>query len=106
MGMKFFYNNTIHGLSRMMKITLLTNEYPPYVYGGAGVHVDYLSRELNHLDWGKHEVQILCFGDQKEHSVNKNVEGIHLNFDFPFQDVHHQKLLDTLFRNLIMTGSL
>jgi starch synthase len=89
-----------------MKITLLTNEYPPYVYGGAGVHVDYLSRELTHLEGKKHEVQILCFGDQKEDSVNKNVKGIHLNFDFPFQDVHHQKLLDTLFRNLIMTGSL
>ncbi len=29
-----------------MKALLLTNEYPPHVYGGAGVHVDYLSREL------------------------------------------------------------
>ena len=89
-----------------MRITLLTNEYPPLVYGGAGVHVEYLSRELASLDEGRHEVQILCFGDQKEHSVNKNVEGIHLNFDFPLQDVHHQKLLDTLFRNVIMSGSV
>ncbi|HEV8184641.1 MAG TPA: hypothetical protein VGP40_01705 [Chthoniobacterales bacterium] len=29
-----------------MKALLLTNEYPPHVYGGAGVHVDYFSREL------------------------------------------------------------
>ncbi len=29
-----------------VKALLLTNEYPPRVYGGAGVHVDYLSREL------------------------------------------------------------
>ncbi|MDB5050121.1 MAG: hypothetical protein JWO30_3192, partial [Fibrobacteres bacterium] len=29
-----------------MKITLLTNEFPPYVYGGAGVHVEYLSKSL------------------------------------------------------------
>ena len=29
-----------------VKALLLTNEYPPNVYGGAGVHVDYLSREL------------------------------------------------------------
>lgn len=29
-----------------MKIDLLTREYPPYVYGGAGVHVDALSRVL------------------------------------------------------------
>jgi glycogen synthase len=29
-----------------MRVLLLTNEYPPYIYGGAGVHVEYLSREL------------------------------------------------------------
>ena len=26
------------------KVALFTNEYPPHVYGGAGVHVEYLSR--------------------------------------------------------------
>ncbi|HQB94450.1 MAG TPA: glycogen synthase [Candidatus Omnitrophota bacterium] len=44
-----------------LKALLLTNEYPPYVYGGAGVHVDYLSRELSRLC----PVDIRCFGDQK-----------------------------------------
>ena len=29
-----------------MKALFLTNEYPPNVYGGAGIHVQYLSREL------------------------------------------------------------
>jgi hypothetical protein len=29
-----------------MRIGILTNEYPPHVYGGAGVHVEYLTREL------------------------------------------------------------
>jgi starch synthase len=29
-----------------LKIALLTREYPPEVYGGAGVHVEYLAREL------------------------------------------------------------
>ena len=29
-----------------MKVVLFTREYPPDVYGGAGVHVEYLSREL------------------------------------------------------------
>jgi len=89
-----------------MKIALLTNEYPPHVYGGAGVHVEYLSQELSVLEDGRHEVHILCFGDQKESSTNKKVEGIHLNFDFPFEDVRHQKLFDTLFRNVIMTESV
>ena len=32
-----------------MKTLLLTNEYPPMIYGGAGVHVEYLSRELARL---------------------------------------------------------
>ena len=33
-----------------MKVALLTREYPPEVYGGAGVHVEYLARELGALE--------------------------------------------------------
>ena len=29
-----------------MRVALLTREYPPEVYGGAGVHVEYLSEHL------------------------------------------------------------
>ena len=29
-----------------MKVALLTNEFPPDIYGGAGIHVQFLSREL------------------------------------------------------------
>ncbi len=43
-----------------MKSLLMTNEYPPNIYGGAGVHVDYLSRELAKLM----PVEVRCFGDQ------------------------------------------
>jgi starch synthase len=32
-----------------LKVALLTREYPPEVYGGAGVHVEYLARELSGL---------------------------------------------------------
>jgi len=32
-----------------MKVGLLTREYPPEVYGGAGVHVEFLARELRPL---------------------------------------------------------
>ncbi len=32
-----------------MRVSLLTREYPPEVYGGAGVHVEYLGRELERL---------------------------------------------------------
>ncbi|HET9857626.1 MAG TPA: glycogen synthase [Chthoniobacterales bacterium] len=43
-----------------MKVLFLTNEYPPHIYGGAGVHVDYLSRELAKTI----DVDVRCFGDQ------------------------------------------
>ena len=89
-----------------MKIVLLTNEYPPHIYGGAGVHVEYLSRDLARLEGGKHDIQIFCFGEQREHFGNVSVEGIRLAFEFPFQDLRHQKLLDTFFRNLVMAGSI
>ena len=32
--------------SAVTRVALLTREYPPDVYGGAGVHVEYLAREL------------------------------------------------------------
>jgi alpha-maltose-1-phosphate synthase len=41
-----------------MKALFLTNEYPPTIYGGAGVHVDYLSRELAKLI----DVEVRCYG--------------------------------------------
>jgi hypothetical protein len=34
------------GASSSMKVLFRTNEYPPHIYGGAGVHVGYLSCEL------------------------------------------------------------
>ncbi|MFD5897009.1 MULTISPECIES: glycogen synthase [unclassified Streptomyces] len=43
-----------------MKVGLLTREYPPDVYGGAGVHVEFLARELRELtDLGVH-----CWGER------------------------------------------
>ena len=43
-----------------MKTLFLTNEYPPTIYGGAGVHVEYLSRELAKLM----EVEVRCYGKE------------------------------------------
>jgi glycogen synthase len=89
-----------------MNIAILTNEYPPHIYGGAGVHVEYLTRELAALEERKHSVQVLCFGDQKESSGNLTVEGIQPDSRFPLQELQHPKLMDTLLRNLIMSGKL
>ena len=44
-----------------MKTLIITREYPPHVYGGAGVHVENLSRELAKLA----EVEVRCFGKQR-----------------------------------------
>jgi starch synthase len=41
-----------------MRVAVLTNEYPPTIYGGAGVHVDFLVRELRKLL----AVDVHCFG--------------------------------------------
>lgn len=59
-----------------MKALFLTNEYPPYIYGGAGIHVQYLSRELSRLC----EVEVRCFGDQEE-KLNEHltVQGVGLD---------------------------
>jgi len=50
-----------------MKVLFYTREYPPYVYGGAGVHVEYLAKELSRFM----EVEVRCFGDQdlEEHAL-------------------------------------
>src|SRR5207248_2296009 len=89
-----------------MHIAILTNEYPPHVYGGAGVHVEYLTRELARLENGHHEISVLCFGDQSIRQGNLTVQGIRPRFDFPAQDPRHQKFLDTMLRDLVMAGSV
>src|SRR5437016_4543344 len=58
-----------------MKTLFLTNEYPPNVYGGAGVHVDYLSRELAKLM----DVEVRCFGNQKQTALGLKVTGFALD---------------------------
>jgi starch synthase len=45
-----------------MKVGLLTREYPPEVYGGAGVHVEFLARELRSLV----DLDIHCWGADRE----------------------------------------
>jgi len=58
-----------------MKALFLTNEYPPHIYGGAGVHVEYLSRELAKLI----EIDVNCFGDQESEAGNLRVKGYGLD---------------------------
>jgi starch synthase len=59
-----------------MKILYMTREYPPWVYGGAGVHVEHLVREMARLA----TVEVRCFGDQMAPAGNPSVRG------YPFGD--------------------
>ena len=65
-----------------MKVLFLTNEYPPRIYGGAGVHVGYLTRELAK----SMDVDVRCFGDQDFQEGRLKVKGYELdasNFSCP-----------------------
>ncbi len=55
-----------------MRVGLMTREYPPNVYGGAGVHVEYLSKELARLI----EVEVHCWGTQSADVGNLHVHGL------------------------------
>ncbi len=54
-----------------MRVGLFTREYPPHVYGGAGVHVEYLSRELAR----QASVEVHCWGKQHSDEGNLHVRG-------------------------------
>jgi glycogen synthase len=58
-----------------MRVLLTTNEYPPYVYGGAGVHVEYLSRELAKLT----PVEVRSFHDQTLDDGQLHVRGVKMD---------------------------
>ncbi|HET6567656.1 MAG TPA: glycogen synthase, partial [Rhodothermales bacterium] len=76
------------------------------IYGGAGVHVEYLTRELARLEDGANDVHVLCFGDQDYRKGNLRVEGVHPVFDLPAQDPRHGKFLGTMLHDLVIAGSV
>nr|WP_197973302.1 MULTISPECIES: glycogen synthase [Streptomyces] len=48
-----------------VRVGLLTREYPPDVYGGAGVHVEFLARELRPLV----DLDVHCWGEGRSEGV-------------------------------------
>ena len=47
-----------------VRLDILTKEYPPAIYGGAGVHVAELTRALR--DRGDLDVRVRCFGQERD----------------------------------------
>jgi alpha-maltose-1-phosphate synthase len=76
--------------AELMRVGLMTREYPPYVYGGAGVHVEYLSREMAKTI----EVEVHAWGDppaenkEAEASVNEAVaKNLQVYFEQPWDAI-------------------
>ncbi|HLS14997.1 MAG TPA: glycosyltransferase, partial [Beutenbergiaceae bacterium] len=78
-----------------MRVDLLTREYPPHIYGGAGVHVTELARVLRrHI-----EVQVHCFdGPRQEAGVT--------GYDVPDSLTGANAALGTLGVDLQMAGAV
>jgi alpha-maltose-1-phosphate synthase len=80
-----------------VKVALLTREYPPEVYGGAGVHVEYLARELGRLE----ELTVHCWGaDRSEPDVVAHRAWDELGGDAP-----HLAALRAMSIDLSMTAA-
>jgi len=76
-----------------MKVTFITREYPPYVYGGAGVHISELARCLAETT----DVEVRCFGDQDEKGGKIRVKGYEAK---PKPHCAVQPKFDSLFNTL------
>lgn len=82
-----------------MKVALFTNEYPPNVYGGAGVHVEYLSKALAK----RVPVEVRCFGNQTIEEENVLVKGYEAWDEMKHHtDPRFTSVLGAFSRNLAM----
>lgn len=83
-----------------MKIIIFTNEFPPNIYGGAGVHVDFLTQELAKLD----EVEVHCYGSQFADNGNLHVKGVNNTLLAPaMEDTAREKMFMNLYRDVEMS---
>lgn len=79
-----------------MRALLLTNEYPPNIYGGAGVHVDHLSRELARLI----DVEVRAFGEQHVRDGRLRVQGFAPEHDLTRTPPQLKPVLSAFSRDL------
>ncbi len=74
-----------------MKISIVTKEWPPDIYGGAGVHVEHLVAELRKLI----EVDVHAFGAEKDGAIT---------YETPVELAGANAAVQTLGVNLDMVG--
>src|SRR4051812_50120841 len=78
------------------RVALLTREFPPEVYGGAGVHVEYLARELSRLV----ELSVHCWGAER---ADPHVHA-YRPWDALHSDTPHAAALEAGSGDLAMAG--
>ncbi len=83
-----------------MRALFLTNEFPPSVYGGAGVHVDELTRHLRSLM----ELDIRTFGTQASAGPGWRAQGYPPAHDLSDADDRLRSVFDALSRDLAMVA--
>jgi glycogen synthase len=81
-----------------VRALILTNEFPPEIYGGAGVHVDELTRHLRAFI----ELDIRTFGSAAEASDGWQVRGYPVAHDLSVADERLRPMLGALSRDLAM----
>jgi glycogen synthase len=85
-----------------MKVLFFTKEFPPYVYGGAGVHVEYLADELKELM----SVDVRSFGDQDIQNDNLSITGFLGDHEsFSETDAKLKTVFNTMKTNLHMNAN-
>jgi len=83
-----------------VRALILTNEFPPEVYGGAGVHVDELTRHLR----GLVDLDIRTFGSRDEEADGWRVHGFPSAHDVGSAEERLRPLLGALSRDLGMVA--
>jgi alpha-maltose-1-phosphate synthase len=81
-----------------VRALILTNEFPPDVYGGAGIHVDELTRHLRSLI----ELDVRTFGSRSEDASGWRVSGNAPGHDASALDPRLRPMLEALSRDLTM----
>jgi starch synthase len=79
-----------------MRALILTNEFPPHVYGGAGVHVDYLTREMRKLI----EVEVRSFAGNEAQGEGWRVRSYSPAHDLSSADEKLRGLWGALSRDI------
>ncbi|MDQ4034774.1 MAG: glycogen synthase [Chloroflexota bacterium] len=83
-----------------MRALILTNEFPPSIYGGAGVHVDELTRQLRPLV----QLDIRTFGTHAVDEPGWRVRGYQPAHDLAATDDHLRPMLASLSRDVAMVA--